>query len=99
MGTFGITQEACTNFVRHASAITVQLVGEPTDDGRYRITLRDDGVGLPTMDQRHDGLGFVSMRERAELLGGTLVLEAQAEGGTRLILWLPLADFDSPSNP
>jgi signal transduction histidine kinase len=83
---FRIVQEALTNVVRHsqARACFVRLKLED----RLVVEISDDGRGLPAAP--HAGIGLTSMRERAAELGGTCVIEARREGGTRVLVQLPL---------
>jgi signal transduction histidine kinase len=86
---YRITQEAITNVSRHAKANSCRIsltVDKAWDMLVVEVT--DDGVGMP--EGRHAGVGMTSMRERAEELGGTLVVEQNAEGGTRVVARLPL---------
>ena len=99
IGTYRILQEACTNVARHAQASKLEITGMATDNDQYLISLCDDGIGLPSSELRHGGLGLMGMRERAQLLGGSLVLGEQNEGGTCLTLWLPLAPTEPPCTP
>lgn len=79
-------REAITNVLRHARArqVTVALGG---DKASVELTVRDDGRGGARLGRGH---GLSGIRERLEALGGTLVVEQPAEGGTRLRLRLPL---------
>jgi signal transduction histidine kinase len=86
---YKITQEAITNVSRHAKANSCRIslaVNEAWDMLVVEVT--DDGVGMPEV--RRAGVGMTSMRERAEELGGTLVVEQNPEGGTRVVARLPL---------
>ncbi len=59
------------------------------DGEGLRLTVTDDGVGVPAV--RRDGLGLASMHERAQELRGSLVVGAGAGGrGTLVDAWLPL---------
>ena len=95
---YRIAQEALTNVVRHASArrcrveLRVLRVAEALE-----LEVRDDGRGLeakPAVQAGH-GLGLRSMAERAAELGGTLTVDALADGGTRVRARLPLAECAS----
>ena len=86
---YRIVQEALTNIARHAGARSC-LVSLRHDISVETLCLEvvDDGCGLPV--ERSAGVGLASMRERAEELGGRCVVEAVAEGGTRVHVVLPL---------
>jgi signal transduction histidine kinase len=84
---YRIVQEALTNVVRHAHA-THATVGLRLQQEALEVEVRDDGQGLPPGVR--GGVGLTSMRERAEELGGTCLVEAIAEGGTRVCARLPL---------
>jgi two-component system, NarL family, sensor kinase len=85
---YRITQEALTNVARHANARTciVQLV--MNEDVTLEIV--DDGAGIPA--ERSAGVGLSSMRERASELGGSCVVEKASNGGTRVLVRLPLPE-------
>jgi signal transduction histidine kinase len=51
--------------------------------------VEDDGTGLS--GQHGSGLGVKGMRERLAAVGGTLSLEARADGGTLLLAEIPRA--------
>jgi signal transduction histidine kinase len=86
---YRIVQEALTNVTRHACARTC-LVCLSVDQGSgvLEVEITDDGVGIS--GDRVAGVGLSSMRERAEELGGTLTVEREPEGGTRVLARLPL---------
>ncbi|MYB50464.1 MAG: hypothetical protein F4X72_14570 [Dehalococcoidia bacterium] len=75
---FSIAHNALTNAFRHArpSKVEVRLDFEA---GRIRLSVSDDGVGLPE-DYRERGRGFRGMTADAEALGGALIVES-GEGG------------------
>ncbi len=87
--TYRIAQEAVTNIVRHARAHTVAIDLRREGDG-LRLTITDDGIGLPQDDAATTSLGLLGMRERAEEMGGTIVWEPGAAGGTRVNLLVPI---------
>jgi signal transduction histidine kinase len=90
---YRIVQEALTNVARHsgASACTVALVRR---DNVLKLTIEDDGRGIDTAAARaagaRRGLGLIGMRERAQALAGSFAIEDRAEGGTRVIVRLPV---------
>ena len=80
---YRIAQEALTNAIRHSGAqeILIELRQTPR---RLRLTVTDDGCGIPPAADRGNGLGLKIMRGRAELAGAQLRVEARRGGGTRL---------------
>ena len=83
-----IVREALGNVVRHARAAKVTV--RARRDGRdLRLEIRDDGIGLPSRPIGSGHHGLENMERRAERLGGTF--EARTDGGTRIIIVLPVA--------
>ncbi|MBY0259627.1 MAG: HAMP domain-containing protein [Methylobacterium sp.] len=101
---FRCIQESMTNAVRHgrASNVTVRAQDEAEPgaaSGRaLRITIRDDGAGVP--EDHGLGLGLSGMRERVEALGGTFGLD-NGQPGAVVRIMIPLdrePDTDTSSN-
>lgn len=86
---FRITQEACTNILRHAGARCIEITGHASD-GRYILTIEDDGCGFDPGAIRQGAMGLVNMRERARLINGECEIAARATGGTVVTVSLPL---------
>ncbi|MER6531240.1 GAF domain-containing sensor histidine kinase [Streptomyces sp. NPDC001508] len=81
-----VLSEALTNVARHAHADRAEVV--LTTDGReVRLTVADNGVGIPPGGRRS---GLSNMAERAEQLGGHLALTDPPTGGTTLTWHAPL---------
>ena len=94
---YRIVQESITNVVRHADATCVVVEVNGGESGReLELIIRDNGVGFSRVAglqvQRADGSrgGLRGMHERVELLGGTFNVESSANGGTRVIVAIPL---------
>ncbi len=83
---YRITQEALTNVVRHAQAKTCLVRLAVKED--VTLDISDDGVGIP--GERTAGVGLSSMQERVAELGGRFVVRSVPEGGTRVLVRLPL---------
>ena len=87
----GIAREALSNVTRH-SAATVAHLKLGADDTWALLTVEDDGVGFDPMGSfGPDHQGLTNMRERAAKLGGTLIVEPLAAGGTRIVARIPRA--------
>lgn len=95
---FHIVQEALANIGKHSRATRARLI-LAEQNGRYAITIENDGTGLTggvpgsatgTKDEkRHHGMNI--MRERARHLGGEIQFEDLAGQGTRVRLTFPSA--------
>jgi signal transduction histidine kinase len=83
---YRIAVEAMTNAVRHAGARSCRV--SLLADSRLRIEIVDDGRGIG--DGARAGTGLESMRERAAELGGEVVVQARAGGGTGVVATLPI---------
>jgi two-component system NarL family sensor kinase len=92
-----IVQEALTNVFRHAKATEVEIVVEVAD-GRVRLTISDDGHGMPVATSRPGtraislGVGIPAMRARLQQIGGTLEIRsgpAMRRSGTMLCAVFP----------
>ena len=85
---FSIAHNALTNAYRHAEAgrVSVHLNFE---DEKVRLSVSDDGIGLPE-DYAERGRGFANMGRDAERLGGRLVAEERgAMGGATVTCVMP----------
>ncbi|CAN5311010.1 hypothetical protein BH09BAC3_BH09BAC3_10950 [soil metagenome] len=77
------------------------------DDGRFlKITLQDEGIGIPDEDHKHlferffragnattiqgTGLGLNIVKRYVELLGGSISFESKFEVGTTFLVSIPL---------
>jgi signal transduction histidine kinase/DNA-binding response OmpR family regulator len=76
-----IALEALNNALRHASASTVRVQIDASDE-LVELQVWDDGMGFdPATVGEAGGLGLIGMRERAARLGGLLdVVSAPGEG-------------------
>ena len=86
---FYIVQEALANIAKHSHARNVRISIELVD-GKYAVTVQDDGIGLNAHDAgpgMHLGLNI--MRERAQRLGGEIIFESHIGRGMRVYLEFP----------
>jgi signal transduction histidine kinase len=85
---YRIVQEAMTNCVRHAEAKNIQI-GVSAEEGQLRVAVSDDGVGLDPAHRRK-GLGLRGIDERVKELQGAMTIARETNGGTTLVVRLPL---------
>ena len=79
--------EALANVARHSRAGWA-LVELSVVDGRLRLVVEDDGVGVPASPARTSGLA--NMRERGRQHGGGCTVLPRPSGGTRVEWSVPL---------
>jgi signal transduction histidine kinase len=87
-----IIQEAFTNIGKHACARHARVTLATTAAG-FEVVIADDGQGFDPQERSESGktFGLRIMQERAAEIGGSLQVESQAGGGTRVILRIPQA--------
>lgn len=81
---FLIAREAVHNAVRHAQAKEIVILLER--EGGARLSVRDDGRGMPATVDESATMGLRIMRYRSGLIGGRLHVESRPEGGTVLTM-------------
>ncbi|MCU0757979.1 MAG: PAS domain S-box protein [Steroidobacteraceae bacterium] len=78
---YRIVQEALSNAMRHGRATRVRIQLS-SDEAAIRLSVHDNGRGLPPESQRPSGLGLRTMRYRAHVVGGDLLVANHRLGGT-----------------
>lgn len=85
---YRIVQEAVRNALRHGKAqrIDINLFER---DGRVKLTVEDNGTGMPEGGPAPNGLGLRIMAHRAAMIGGSLSIEPAPTGGTMVTCSFP----------
>jgi signal transduction histidine kinase len=83
-----ITQEACTNAIRHGSARSL-AVSMTRRDGHVELAVRDTGTGFDPAAQ-HGGSGLAHIRDRVAELGGTVDIDSAPGRGAALTIRVPV---------
>jgi signal transduction histidine kinase len=84
---YRILQETLNNVVRHSKSSQAWVRLKVGAD-RLRLEVEDHGVGMA--ENGSGGLGLIAMRERADILQGTLEILRPPEGGSLIVLDMPL---------
>ena len=79
-------REALTNVAKHARAARAWVRVE-VDDAQVRLTVADDGQGLPA--DRGSGSGLRNLVDRATALGGSCDIAPRPGGGTEVVWQVP----------
>jgi len=91
---YRVLQEGLNNIVRHAGAQEA-WVRARYSPANLELEIEDHGGGIGEA-KRGKGMGLIAMRERADLLQGTIEFTRPAEGGTRIVLRVPITDGTMP---
>lgn len=89
---FLLVKESFNNIARHSQATEVRLE-LACENSHLRLTIADDGKGLPERAAGEGQDGLANLRERIERLGGRLQVTSGPDQGTRLDFILPLANL------
>ncbi|TFW13432.1 sensor histidine kinase, partial [Duganella callida] len=85
---YRVLQESLSNIVRHAQASEVS-VGIRCQDRSLKLTVRDNGVGLPQPAARR-GSGLRGIAQRVDEAGGRLDVASAPGLGTALTMSFPI---------
>ena len=95
---FRIAQEAVNNAVTHGRAERIEISLRGTD-GEGRLSVRDNGVGLPDEARQGGGIGLHTMAYRARLIGGSLEVRRRTPRGTAVTCVFPLPATPETTDP
>ena len=81
---YRVAQEAVSNALRHARARRIEI--SLTANGRsVTLAVNDNGTGIPRQRPSRKGLGLQIMHYRAEVIGGSLIVQRNPQGGTSVV--------------
>ena len=83
-----VVQEALVNIHRHSHASSANVVLRMDGPG-LRLSVSDNGIGMPADAANVQGIGLQGMRHRVELHGGRFAVESM-KPGTKVSATLPL---------
>lgn len=85
---FLIAREAVHNAAKHARCSRIEI--ELDEQTGVQLTIRDDGIGIPSEKSNNGGMGLPTMKYRSHLIGGTIHIESQ-KSGTQIRCCVPAA--------
>jgi signal transduction histidine kinase len=91
-GLYRIAREALNNTLRHAQASNIMIhLHHAPQERKATLEVMDDGVGFDLAVAREKGgLGLSAMEERVAMLGGRLSVGSGPQGGTRVLVEVPV---------
>ncbi len=85
---YRIAQEAVNNAIKHAQASHITVTLEAIPEDAIRLSVADDGVGMPTCDQavnvQEHHYGLVGMQERAAMINAGIHFHSVPGEGTTI---------------
>lgn len=89
---FHISQEQCSNIVKHASAKNV-LITIQTSDDIFKMSIADDGQGINNVDDTTKGMGLKNMADHIGIFHGSVDTISSPGCGFTLEVEMPLHNF------
>jgi two-component system NarL family sensor kinase len=86
---FRIIQESLNNIIKHSKATVIRFSLHYEED-LLQIIISDNGQGFDIESISNVGSGLRHMRRRAEIMGGSFLLESNAENGTVINIKIPI---------
>ena len=86
---YRIAQEAINNAIKHSQATRIE-VSLGLERERGCLTVRDDGVGFDTTNDKTQGLGLRIMRYRCGLIDAELKVNSDSKAGTEVRCYFPV---------
>lgn len=84
-----IVREATLNAIKHSQGSRIDVLAYMNPEGEYELAVRDNGVGIPNLQEPEGHYGLNIMSERSHQLNATLHIQRLAQGGTEVKLTLP----------
>ena len=81
---YRIAQEAVGNAIKHGKARRINI-GLTANENMVALAVCDNGLGIPVKLHKHKGLGMRIMQYRAGVIGGSLLVQRDPNGGTTVI--------------
>ena len=89
LAVYRVVQEGLINALRHAQATRIGIVVDGTEE-RIRVSVTDDGIGLPADWARPGHFGLRGLTDRVAQLGGKFEVGSEGTRGTHLAAEIPL---------
>ncbi len=84
-----IVREATLNAIKHSKGSRIEINAKTNAEGEYEISIQDDGIGIPSLDEPEGHYGLNIMAERSHRLNAELTITPRKQGGTQVKITLP----------
>ena len=86
---FRLVQDALIKVQRHTQARAAHVI-IGVEEAKVTVEVQDDGVEFDVRRAESQSWGLRLMRERVKSVGGSMQVQSQPEGGTRIVVEIPL---------
>lgn len=83
-----IVRESILNAIKHSKGSLIEVIAHTNQDGEYELIVRDDGIGIPSLDEPDGHYGLNIMNERSAQLNASLHISNRTSGGTEVKITL-----------
>jgi PAS domain S-box-containing protein len=90
---YRIAQEAVHNAIRHGKSKNI-LVGLSGRQGTGTLIIKDDGEGFPKNPVGQPGVGLSIMNYRADMVGGSVKVQPNEDGGITVTCIFPIRNTE-----
>ena len=93
-------RELLFNIVKHSGTLKATVTLEQVNRDWVHIRVRDEGKGFDSkaiLSEKNRGRGLRSLQQDLKLFGGHLEVESGENGGTRIIISIPIRNSESRS--
>ncbi|ANU81589.1 two-component system sensor histidine kinase NarQ [Aggregatibacter actinomycetemcomitans] len=79
-----IVREAVLNAIKHSQGTLIEVIAHTNEDGEYELIVRDNGIGIPSLEEPDGHYGLNIMHERSIQLNAKLTIANRTDGGTEV---------------
>ncbi|EIJ69105.1 nitrate/nitrite two-component system sensor histidine kinase NarQ [Pasteurella bettyae] len=79
-----IVREATLNAIKHSKASLIEIIAHVNQDGEQELLVRDNGIGIPSLNEPDGHYGLNIMQERSQQLNARLSIHNRDTGGTEV---------------
>ncbi|WP_233114317.1 histidine kinase, partial [Aggregatibacter actinomycetemcomitans] len=79
-----IVREAVLNAIKHSQGTLIEVIAHTNEDGEYELVVRDNGIGIPSLEEPDGHYGLNIMHERSIQLNAKLTIANRTDGGTEV---------------
>lgn len=84
-----IVREAILNAIKHSKGNQIEVIAHTNEDGENELLVRDNGIGIPCLEEPDGHYGLNIMQERSQQLNAKLNIHNLPQGGTEVKITLP----------